>query len=178
MSKIGNTPIIVPSGVTITVEPKQVVIVGPKGTLNAPLYRKIAVKIEDGELKVSRTSEEKSVKALHGLVRSVIHNHIVGVTEGYVKTLQLVGTGYRVQLRGKGLNLTVGFSHPVDFAAPDEIKLSVEGNDTIIVSGIDKHVVGQVAANIRKIKPPEPYQGKGIRYKDEVVRRKQGKAAA
>lgn len=178
MSRIGNTPITLPEGVTATIESGRVVITGPKGSLSAPLHPKVKAALVDGELKITRSSEDPAVKAMHGLVRSVLNNHVVGVTEGYAKTLNLVGTGYRVQAKGKGLSLSVGYSHPVDVQPVDGVTFAVEGNDTITVSGIDKHLVGQVTANIRKIKPPEPYQGKGIRYKDEVVRRKQGKAAA
>lgn len=155
-----------------------VVVKGPKGQLSAPLFPGITVKVEENEIMVGRTSDEKQTKAFHGLVRSLLENHVLGVTEGYKKTLKLVGTGYRVSPKGQGLSLAVGFSHPVDFAGVTGVKLTAEGSDTIHIEGIDKHMVGQVAANIRAIKPPEPYKGKGIRYEDEVVRRKQGKAAA
>lgn len=178
MSKIGRKPISLPSGVTIEVMPEMVVVKGPKGQLSAPLFPSITVKVVESEVLVGRESDEKQTKAFHGLVRSLVDNHIIGVTEGYKKTLKLIGTGYRVSPKGQGLSLALGFSHPVDFAGVTGIKLTAEGTDTIHIEGIDKHLVGQVAANIRAIKPPEPYKGKGIRYEDEVVRRKQGKAAA
>lgn len=178
MSRIGKTPVQIPSGVTVSVEDKTVVVKGPKGELRAPLFPKLKIEVIDSELTVLRSSNEAQAKAFHGLVRSVINNNVIGVTEGYKKTLKLVGTGYRVQAKGRDLSLAVGYSHPVEVKATEGVMFAVEGNDTIVVTGIDKHLVGQVAANIRKIKPPEPYQGKGIRYEDEVVRRKQGKAAA
>ncbi len=178
MSRIGKKPISIPSGVTVNPGQHQVEITGPKGSLFAPLFPEVTVAIDDGHVRVSRKNDSAQAKAYHGLVRSVIHNHIVGVSEGYQITLKLVGTGYRAQAKGQGLSMAVGFSHPVEVMPSEGITFKVEGNDTIIVSGVDKHLVGQVAANIRKIKPPEPYQGKGVRYADEVVRRKQGKTAA
>lgn len=178
MSKIGRKAISIPSGVTVTVNGDQVSVKGPKGELTTNIFPHIIVKVEENEVMVTRDSEEREVKALHGLVRSVINNHIAGVTEGFSKTLKLVGTGYRVQAKGAGLTLSVGYSHPVEVTATPGVKFTLNGTDTIVVEGIDKHMVGQVAANVRKIKPPEPYQGKGIRYADEVVKRKQGKAAA
>ncbi len=178
MSRIGKKPLALPAGVTVTVNPSEVVVKGPKGELKAPLFANITVAIEESMVKVGRSSDEIQVKAHHGLVRSLLENNIIGVTEGYEKTLKLVGTGYRAAAKGKGLSIAVGFSHPVDVDPIDGITFTLKGNDTIVISGIDKHLVGQVAANIRKVRPPEPYQGKGIRYADEVVRRKQGKAAA
>lgn len=178
MSKIGRKAISIPSQVTVTVANGEVQVKGPKGELSTQVFPKISVMVEDNEVKVTRTSEDRQIKALHGLVRSLINNMIIGVTDGYNITLKLVGTGYRAQTKGAGLSLSIGFSHPVEVPATAGVKLALKGTDTILIEGIDKHLVGQVAANIRKIKPPEPYQGKGIRYSDEVVRRKQGKAAA
>lgn len=178
MSKIGRKPISLPSGVTVEVQADAVVVKGPKGQLSAPLLSGITVKVEDNEVVVGRTSDDKQVRAFHGLVRSLINNHVHGVAEGYKKTLKLVGTGYRVAPKGAGISLSLGFSHPVDVPAEAGVKITTEGSDTIHIEGIDKHAVGQVAANIRALRPPEPYKGKGIRYEDEVVRRKQGKAAA
>ncbi|MEX0895469.1 MAG: 50S ribosomal protein L6 [Patescibacteria group bacterium] len=178
MSRIGKTPIQLPSDVTVTIDADTVLVKGPKGELRAPFFDNLDIKIEDGEVSVLRSGNDAQTKAFHGLVRSVINNHIIGVTEGYKKTLKLVGTGYRVQAKGRDLSLAVGYSHPVEFKGTEGVTLTVEGNDTIIVSGMDKHLVGQAASDIRKVKPPEPYLGKGIRYEDEVVRRKQGKAAA
>lgn len=178
MSKIGRRAIAIPQGVTVEVTTTEVVVKGPKGSISTPLLRGIGVTVADNEVVVSRQNDEKQTKAFHGLLRSLLNNNIAGVANGFKKTLKLIGTGYRVAAKGKGLSLSVGFSHPVEFTAPDTIKLTVEGSDTIHIEGFDKQVVGQVAANIRAIKPPEPYKGKGIRYEDEVVRRKQGKAAA
>ncbi|MDQ5951610.1 MAG: large subunit ribosomal protein [Patescibacteria group bacterium] len=178
MSKIGRKAISIPSGVTVTVTDTAITVKGPKGELVTPNFKKIKVEIKDEEVLVTRTSEDREVKALHGLVRSLVNNTIIGVTEGYKKTLKLVGTGYRAQAKGAGLSLSLGFSHPVDVSETKGVKFTLQGTDTIIIEGIDKHLVGQVAANVRKLRPPEPYQGKGIKYEDEVIRRKQGKAAA
>lgn len=177
MSKIGRTPITIPEEVKIEVAEKLVKVRGPKGELTAPLFRGIEIKIEDGELKVARTKESKQLRSYHGLVRSLIQNHVVGVTQGYKKTLKMVGTGYRVKKKGAGIEVTVGFSHPVVVEQVSGIQLDIEGNDTIHVSGIDKQKVGQVAADIRAIRPPEPYKGKGIRYEGEIVKLKPGKTA-
>jgi len=178
MSKIGKTPVSIPQGVTATISPTAVVINGPKGELTVEIMRGITVRQEGSELVVTRSNDEQQSKANHGLIRSLLANCAMGVTEGYKKTLKLVGTGYRVSAKGAGLSVTVGFSHPVDIAAVPGIKLMAEGNDTIHVEGFDKQLVGQVAANIRGIRPPEPYQGKGIRYENEVVKKKPGKAVA
>lgn len=178
MSRIGRKSISIPSGVTVTVADKSVTVKGPKGELTSPLFAGIKVQVADNELVVERSNDRIQTRAHHGLVRSLINSNIVGVTEGFSKTLKLVGTGYRAQAKGQGLSLAVGYSHPIEVAATPGVTFTLQGNDTIIVAGADKQIVGQVAANIRKVRPPEPYQGKGIRYEDEVVRRKQGKAAA
>jgi large subunit ribosomal protein L6 len=177
MSKIGKKPITIPDQVKVEVKNNQILIKGPQGELTAPLFEKIKVKVEDSQVQVDREQDDRQTKAYHGLVRSLINNHIQGVTEGYKKILKLVGTGYRVKKKGQGLEMTVGYSHSVEVEAVEGISLDVEGDDTIKVSGIDKQLVGQVAANIRAIKPPEPYKGKGIRYVDEIVRLKPGKVA-
>ena len=177
MSKIGRTPIHVPESVTVTVKADAVTVKGPQGELSLPSLSGIKVKVEADQVLVTRTNDKDQTKANHGLMRSLINNHVIGVTEGYKKTLKMVGTGYRVQAKGKNLNLQVGFSHDVSYECPAGIEFQVEGNDTIIISGIDKQQVGQTAAEIRQVKPPEPYKGKGIRYEGEYVRRKQGKAA-
>lgn len=177
MSKIGKKAITLPQGVTVTVVEDEIIVKGPKGELKSKVMPKIGLKQEDGEVIVTRKNDEAQTKAFHGLVRSLIANNIVGVTDAYKKTLKLIGTGYRVQTKGAGLSVTVGFSHPVDIAAIEGIKLSIEGNDIIHIEGIDKQKVGQAAADIRSIRPPEPYKGKGIRYIDEVVRKKAGKTA-
>ena len=176
MSRIGKLPITVPGGVDVKIAGQQVTVKGPKGELVLVVAEPIRVAVEEGQVLVSRPNDERESRALHGLTRTLINNNIIGVTEGYAKSLEVVGTGYRVQQSGQGLELTLGFSHPVSFTAPEGIQLSVEGNTKITVSGISKQGVGEAAANIRKLKKPEPYKGKGIRYADEVVRRKAGKA--
>ncbi|WP_166985895.1 50S ribosomal protein L6 [Canibacter zhoujuaniae] len=176
MSRIGKLPITVPGGVTVTIDGQQVAVKGPKGELTLEVAEPISVALEDGQVLVTRPNDERESRALHGLTRSLIANNIIGVTEGYSKSLEVVGTGYRVQQKGNNLELALGFSHPVEFNAPEGVTLQVEGNNKIHVSGIDKQAVGEVAANIRKLKKPEPYKGKGIRYAGEVVRRKAGKA--
>ena len=177
MSKIGRTPIPIPDKVSVEPQDKKVVIKGPNGELEAPMFKGLEIKIEEGEVRISRSKDNRQLRSYHGLVRSLIQNHIVGVSEGYSKTLKLVGTGYRVKKKGQGLSLAVGFSHPVEVDAVDGITFEIDGDDTIKISGIDKQKVGQVAADIRAIRPPEPYKGKGIRYEGEVVKLKPGKAA-
>ncbi len=177
MSKIGKTPISIPDQVKVEVKENEVVVIGPDGQLSAPLLANIKVEVQDNEVRVSRDKNDKQTRSCHGLVRSLINNHIIGVTEGYKKTLKMVGTGYRVKKKGQGLELAVGYSHPVIVDPVPGVIFELEGNDTIYVSGIDKQKVGQMAANIRAIKPPEVYKGKGIRYEGEVVKLKPGKAA-
>lgn len=176
MSRIGNSPISLPSGVEVKTHGDTVEVKGPKGTLTQRIRSVITVSVDDGELTVSRANDERESRALHGLTRALINNMVVGVTEGYSKELTAVGVGYRAALKGKTLELQVGFSHPVNVEMPDGITFEVPEPTKIIVSGIDKQQVGQVAANIRAVRPPEPYKGKGIRYVDEHVRRKAGKA--
>ena len=178
MSRIGLKAVIVPQGVTVTVNSSIVEIKGPKGQLSVDILPGITVTVSESAVNVTRTNDEKQTKASHGLIRSLIQNAVVGVTQGYKKTLKLIGTGYRAKSQGAGIQLAVGFSHPVDFIPENGVTLKVDGTDTIHIEGINKQAVGQVAANIRKIRPPEPYKGKGIRYENEEVRRKQGKAAA
>ena len=178
MAKISNKPIIIPAGVTAVVENGQVYIKGPKGELQVSLLPDLTVEIDNDQLTVKQANQEQQTKAFSGLIKALLRNSFIGVTQGYSKTLKLVGTGYRVSAQGKGISLAVGFSHTVEFMPPEGVELKVEGQDTIVVTGFDKQQVGQVAANIRKVRPPEPYKGKGIRYQDEVVRRKQGKTAA
>ncbi|HAU99033.1 MAG: 50S ribosomal protein L6 [Microgenomates group bacterium GW2011_GWF2_45_18] len=176
MSRIGNKIITIPAGVTVTVDADMIVAKGTKGELRTVVPSVIRVKIKDNIITVERINEEKQSKALHGLVRSLIANTITGVSEGYEKKLELVGTGYRVAMQGTTLQLSVGFSHQVMVEQPKGIVFAIEGNNKISVKGFDKQQVGQVAANIRKVRPPEPYKGKGIKYEDEVIRRKAGKA--
>jgi large subunit ribosomal protein L6 len=176
MSRIGKSPIDLPSGVEVKVSGNVVSVKGPKGTLTQEIQPSMSVDIDDGTLTVSRENDERQVRALHGLTRSLINNMVIGVTDGYSKELTAVGVGYRAALKGNTLELQVGFSHPVSIEAPDGIAFDVPEPTKIIVSGIDKQMVGQIAANVRAVRPPEPYKGKGIRYVDEYVRRKAGKA--
>ncbi|MBT3873486.1 MAG: 50S ribosomal protein L6 [Actinobacteria bacterium] len=178
MSRIGNKPITIPEKVEVLIKDMTISVKGPKGELATTIIdERIIFEINEGILTFSRTSEDKVVKSLHGLYRSLVANNIEGVLEGYSKTLTLVGVGHRVSMKGNDLEILCGFSHPVLFKKVENIKYEVPDQNTIIVSGIDKALVGEVSANIRAIKPPEPYKGKGIRYKDEYVRRKAGKAA-
>ncbi len=177
MSKIGRLPITIPSGVTITVTDNVVTVKGTKGELTYAIQPKIKVEITGDQLVVSRSSEDKPVRALHGLTRALIANMVTGVSTGFSKNLELVGTGYRARMSGKNLILSLGYSHEIEFEAPAGIDLKVEGTNVITVSGFDVQAVGQAAAVIRSYRKPEPYKGKGIRYAGEVVRRKAGKAA-
>lgn len=176
MSRIGNMPIIIPDSVTVEKTEGSLVVTGGKGKLELSLDPRVEVDIKDGRLAVKRKSEEKVVKAMHGLTRALIANMVVGVEKGWSKNLELVGVGFRAQTDEGKLTLAVGFSHPVEVEAPDGIVLEVRDNTKITVSGIDKQLVGSIAAKIRAIKPPEPYKGKGIRYEGEYIRRKAGKA--
>lgn len=178
MSKIGKKIITIPSQVTVTLTGDELVAKGPKGELKLAILPNIVVKIDGSEISLSRKNDEKQNRANHGLMRSLIANNIEGVANAYKKTLKLVGTGYRVTAKGAGLSMTLGFSHTTEVAAVPGITFKVEGNDTVHIEGIDKQLVGQVAADIRSLRPPEPYLGKGIRYSDEVVKKKPGKAAA
>jgi large subunit ribosomal protein L6 len=178
MSRIGRKPVELLDGAKAEVVAHEVVVRGPKGELKVSIPSGIEVKVEENQVMVSALDQENQTKANHGLVRSLVSNCVEGVTKGYKKTLKLIGTGYRVTNKGAGIELAVGLSHKVDVTPRAGVKLSVEGNDTIHIEGIDKQVVGQQAAEIRAIKPPEPYLGKGIRYEDEEVIKKQGKTAA
>ena len=176
MSRVGRLPIAIPAGVTVTVTPDNVVTVkGPKGELTKAMVKNINIAIEDNQVVVTRPSDVKEHRALHGLTRALINNMVIGVTNGFAKTLQLVGVGYRATAKGKGLTLNLGFSHPVEIDAVDGITFELTDANTIVVKGIDKELVGAVAADIRTWRKPEPYKGKGIKYSDEVIRRKEGK---
>ncbi len=177
MSKIGRQIIELPAGVTVTVNPTAIAVKGPKGELSVATMPGITVSQEGAKVSVARDSDLPAQRSAHGLIRSLINNMVIGVTQGFEKKLEMVGTGYRVATKGQGITLSVGFSHPVEVVPPQGITFAVEGNNKIKVSGIDKHLVGQIAANIREVRPPEPYKGKGIKYEGEVVRRKAGKAA-
>jgi large subunit ribosomal protein L6 len=177
MSRIGRMPIPLPAGVTANIDGSSVTVQGPKGTLTMDVPEPISVALgDDGALVVTRPNDERDAKARHGLSRTLIANMVIGVTDGYVKTLELVGTGYRVTAKGQDLEFALGFSHPITVKAPDGITFAVESPVKFSVSGIDKQKVGEVAANIRKLRKPEPYKGKGVRYEGEIIRRKAGKA--
>ncbi len=177
MSRIGKQPITVPEGVTVTIDPGVVRVNGPKGELSERIPREITVEHEDSQLLVKRPTDRPGHRALHGLTRSLVANMVEGVTHGYAKTLEIQGVGYRAQARGRDLELALGYSHAVPVKAPEGIDFEVPVPTRIIVRGIDKQLVGEVAANIRKKRPPEPYKGKGIRYEGEHVARKVGKRA-
>jgi len=176
MSRIGRMPVVVPSGVDVTISGRDVTVRGPKGTLSLAVAEPIEVKQGGGVITVTRPSDEGEIRALHGLSRSLIANMVTGVTAGYAKTLEIVGVGYRVQARGKDLEFALGFSHPVLISPPEGISFRVETPTRFVVEGIDKQQVGEVAANIRKLRKPDPYKGKGVRYSGEQIRRKAGKA--
>lgn len=176
MSRIGRHPVAIPSGVTVTVTPDNVVTVkGPKGQLVRVMNKKINIALEDNSVVVTRNNDEKESRALHGLTRALIQNMVNGVTEGYQKTLELVGVGYRAQLQGKKLVMNLGYSHPVEINPVEGITFETPAANRVVVRGIDKELVGAVAADIRTWRKPEPYKGKGIKYDNEVIRRKEGK---
>ena len=176
MSRIGRMPIAIPAGVTVELaENNQVTVKGPKGTLSRVLPSEMEIKVEGSEVTVTRPNDLKKMKSLHGLTRTLIHNMVVGVTDGFTKELEVNGVGYKAAKQGKKLVLSLGYSHPVEMEDPEGLEVTVDGQNTIIVKGIDKEKVGQYAAEIREKRAPEPYKGKGIKYSDEVIRRKVGK---
>ena len=176
MSRIGRMPIAVPAGVTVDIaENNKVTVKGPKGTLERVLPSEMDIKLEDGQIVVTRPNDLKKMKSLHGLTRTLVNNMVIGVTEGYNKVLEINGVGYRAQKQGNKLVLSLGYSHPVEMVDPEGVTTTLEGQNKITVSGIDKEKVGQYAAEIREKRRPEPYKGKGIKYADEVIRRKVGK---
>jgi large subunit ribosomal protein L6 len=176
MSRIGRLPIEIPAGVDVTIDGPTVSVKGPRGSMTHTIPAPLTAAIEDGKVVVTRPDDERRSKSLHGLTRTLIANQVIGVTQGYTKGLEVVGTGYRVQARGANIEFALGFSHPVVVEPPAGITFTVEGNNRLTVSGIDKQAVGETAANIRKIRKPEPYKGKGVRYAGENVRRKPGKS--
>lgn len=178
MSRIGNRKLVVPEGVSVTVENNQVTVKGPKGELSLEIKENITVQVEDNAVVVTRANEEKTTKAMHGTTNANIKNMIVGVTEGYAKGLEIIGVGYRFTVKGNTLVINAGYSHPVEMAIPTGLTVESISNTEIVIKGIDKVLVGEFAANVRKVRQPEPYKGKGIRYKDEHVRRKEGKKAS
>ncbi len=178
MSRIGKQPIELGSGVEVKVEGQVVTVKGPKGTLTVELPEPITAKVEGTEVLVERPNDERDSRALHGLARTLVFNAVEGVTNGYTKTLEVVGTGYRAIPKGSGIEFSLGFSHPVVVEAPEGIEFEVPSQSEVIIKGIDKQLVGETAANIQKLRKPEPYKGKGIRYKGQIVRLKAGKAGA
>lgn len=177
MSKIGKKPIVIPAGVEVKSEKALVSVKGPKGKLSLVIRPEIEVSFQENQLRIERKNDSKLAKSLHGLTRTLIANMILGVTEGFKKSLKIVGTGYRVKLEEEKLILSVGFSHPVKIKPAEGIEFKLKGDNFITISGVDKQLVGQVASKIRQVRPPDAYKGKGIRYQDEVVRKKPGKAA-
>ncbi len=177
MSRIGKQPVPIPDGVEVDVQPGTVTVKGPKGELSQAIDRDMTVKVDDGTVVVTRPTDRGDHRALHGLTRSLIANMVEGVTEGFEKRLQIQGVGYRAQLKGKALEMSLGYSHPVSLPAPEGIEFEVPQPTEVIVRGIDKQLVGEMAARVRKSRPPEPYKGKGVRYVDEYVARKVGKRA-
>jgi large subunit ribosomal protein L6 len=176
MSRIGRLPITVPSGVEVNLDGREVTVKGPKGTLSHTVAEPIEVSQEDGSIVVTRPNDVNKVRGLHGLTRTLINNMVVGVTDGYKKTLVIQGVGYRVVAKGQNVEFSLGYSHPIPFEAPEGIKLTVERPTQLTVEGIDKQLVGEIAARIRKLRKPDPYKGKGVRYEGEQIRRKVGKA--
>jgi large subunit ribosomal protein L6 len=176
MSRIGRLPVVIPAGVDVTIDGREVTVQGPKGKLSLAVAEPIEVSKADGVITVTRPNDEGKVRALHGLSRTLVANMVTGVTDGYRKTLEIVGVGYRVQARGSSVEFSLGFSHPVTVTPPEGITLRVEAPTRLVVEGIDKQQVGEVAANIRKLRKPDPYKGKGLRYQGEQIRRKVGKA--
>jgi large subunit ribosomal protein L6 len=175
MSRIGKQPIAIPAKVKVEVKGQKVFVEGPKGKLAWELPNRTSLKVEDGKIVVSRAGDDAQAKALHGLSRALVHNMVVGVTEGFVKKLEIQGVGFKASVTGKVVNLALGYSHPVNYNIPDQIKVTVEENTKLTIEGPDKQVVGKVASEIRSFYPPEPYKGKGVRYVGEHVQRKEGK---
>ncbi|MCX8057092.1 MAG: 50S ribosomal protein L6 [Ignavibacteria bacterium] len=177
MSRIGRKPVEIKKGVSVEIQNGTIKVKGPKGELTQTYDTRINITVENGQVILTRNSDDKRVRALHGLYRALIQNMIIGVSEGYTKKLEIVGVGYRAEWKGRGLQLALGYSHPIFFIPPQDVKIEVPAPTNIVVSGIDKQLVGQVAAKIRSFRPPEPYKGKGIRYEGEQIIRKAGKTA-
>ncbi|MBA3659267.1 MAG: 50S ribosomal protein L6 [Gemmatimonadales bacterium] len=178
MSRIGRKPVVVPTGVTVTLQGNNVAVKGPRGELRRVLHPEMQIAMENDQVTVTRPTEEKRHKALHGLTRTLVSNMVEGVSKGFTRTLEIQGVGYKAESKPYGCNLVVGYSHPVEYRAPAGIKIVVENPTTVRIEGADKEAVGQVASEIRHVRPPEPYKGKGIRYQGEQVRRKAGKTGA
>jgi len=178
MSRIGRKPVVVPKGVTVQLEGHRVAVKGPRGELSRSLHPDMQIALDKDQFTVARPTEEKRHKALHGLTRTLVQNMVEGVSKGFQKTLEIQGVGYKAEAKPYGVNLIVGYSHPVKYEAPKGIKISVDNNTVVKIEGADKELVGQVASELRAVRPPEPYKGKGIRYQGEQVRRKAGKTGA
>ena len=178
MSRIGKLPIVIPEGVSVAIDGQNVTVTGPKGTLTRTVVPSISVKVEDGQIVVTRPDDEAQNRAYHGLTRALLNNMVIGVSTGFTRNLEIIGVGYRAQMQGEKLVLNVGKSHPVEFVAPEGVTITCPSNTKISITGMDKDVLGVFAANIRACRPPEPYKGKGIRYEGEYVRRKAGKTGA
>lgn len=178
MSRIGRKPIPIPKSVKVTIDGNTVAVTGPKGNLKTEIDSTLSIAVEKNDIVLKRSSEEKKVKALHGLWRALVANMVNGVSEGYQKKLEIVGVGYKAEVKGKGIQLALGYSHPIAFIPPAGIKLEVPIPTNIVITGFDKQLVGQVAAKLRAFRPPEPYKGKGVKYAGEYIRRKAGKTAA
>lgn len=176
MSRIGETPVLIPEGVEVSIANSVVLVKGSRGELSQTIATGIEMMVEDGKVIFKRKNNQKQIKSNHGLMRSLVKNMTIGVSDGFIKKLELVGTGYRAKKQSSKLVLNVGYSNPVEYDIRDDVKIELEGETLLIISGNDKQSVGQVAAEIRKVRPPEPYKGKGIRYQDEVIRKKAGKA--
>jgi large subunit ribosomal protein L6 len=177
MSRIGKKPVTIPGGVEVKLDGQAITVKGPKGELAMEVHPELGLVVEDGEIRVSRPSDAPEHRALHGLMRSLVHNMVEGVTAGFSRTLEIVGVGYRADRKGQGITLNLGYSHPIEYKAPEGVELEVPNQTTVVVRGADKQKVGQTAAEIRGFRPPEPYKGKGIRYQGEQIRRKAGKTA-
>ena len=177
MSRIGKKPVAVPAGVDVSLQGQALKVKGPNGELSLDVHPEMKVAFEDGEIRVERPSDHPNHRALHGLTRALIANMVQGVTSGFTRTLEIVGVGYRAEVKGSNLNLALGYSHPVEFQPPEGVKIECPNQTTVVIKGADKQAVGQAAAVIRGFRPPEPYKGKGIRYQGEQVRRKAGKTA-
>jgi large subunit ribosomal protein L6 len=175
MSRIGKIPVVIPPKVKVQLQGRKVLVEGPKGKLNFDLPKRTSVRIENGNVIVSRDGDDPKAKALHGLSRAILYNMVKGVDEGFVKKLEIQGVGFKAAVQGKAINLTLGYSHPISYPIPDQVKVTVEDNTKITIEGPDKKAIGQVAADIRNYYPPEPYKGKGVRYAGEQVKRKEGK---
>ena len=178
MSRVGKQPITIPDAVTVDIKKNSVTAKGPKGELSVTVHQDLSVKMEDGVVTLGRPSDTNEYRAMHGLYRSLVNNIVQGVNSGFEKRLEIIGVGYRAEMRGQNLLLSLGFSHDILFKPPENIEIATEGNNVVVVRGISKVLVGQVAAKIRSFRPPEPYKGKGVRYSGETIRRKAGKTAA